>query len=342
MKHKFKILSIDGGGIRGIIPANIINLIETDKGSIAGLFDLIAGTSTGGIIALALASPEPLSAFEIKELYEKQGSLIFKNRQQKGILSSFASLFNKKIKTLSNHPYDSTGIDKLMLEKFGNFLLSDCSVKTIITSYDTTRSEAFYFISRLEEAKSFYLRDVARATSAAPSYFPPKTIERTVGNPLHLIDGGVFANNPSVLALAEAMFLLNPENGTKQFSSSDKSNPRILPDEELPFLIVSLGTGSCKRAIDPRNLDTTGKWIEPLIEEIFMESVSENTHFLMKQLLPNFSDGSPRYIRINIPVPKDNMKLDDVSQNNIDALNRACEEYLDNNSQLIDKLLDLL
>src|SRR5271154_1929690 len=225
-----RILSIDGGGIRGILPAMLLAEIERRTGEpVARLFDLVAGTSTGGIIALGLTIPKspggPLySAQHFVELYENQGRRIFSR-------SLWRALFS--LDSLSWRKYASAGIEGVLLEDFGDSRLGDAVTDVLITSYEIERRFPFFFKSRNARTRPDYdfpARDVARATSAAPTYFEPMQLPSGTNSEHYtLIDGGVFANNPAACALVEAR---------TTFGGSD-------------YLVVSLGTGALLRGVAP-------------------------------------------------------------------------------------------
>jgi predicted acylesterase/phospholipase RssA len=179
-----KALAIDGGGIRGLIPALVLAEIEQRTGRpIATMVDLIAGTSTGGIIACALARPRPMSAARIAEVYTVDGPKIFERKLGKEI-SSAAGFIDER--------YDSGPLVDSLRAHLGQARLDDATVPLLITAYDLQAREALILRDGLS------MVDAAHATSAAPTYFEPvKLGDRT------LIDGGVFATNPAVFAYAE-------------------------------------------------------------------------------------------------------------------------------------------
>jgi predicted acylesterase/phospholipase RssA len=191
-----KALAIDGGGIRGLIPALVLAEIEARTGRpIATMVDLIAGTSTGGIIACALARPNPMAASRIAEVYTVDGPKIFERRLAKEISSAGGYIDER---------YDSGPLVDSLRAHLGDARLDDATVPLLITVYDLQARAALV----LREGLSMV--DAAHATSAAPTYFEPvKLGDRT------LIDGGVFAINPAVFAYAEGdvEFLLSLGTG---------------------------------------------------------------------------------------------------------------------------------
>src|SRR5215216_1196275 len=201
----FRVLCIDGGGIRGIIPAVILAEIERRTGRrISELFDLIAGTSTGGILALALVKPDKndrpqYTAEDVIRLYETQGRRIF----SRSVLHRVVSLDG-----LANKKYQTGPIEKVFGQFFGDALLSDALTEVMVTSFDVQLRDAFFFRSYRARANKeefdYLMWNAARATSAAPTYFEPELIEKE-DKAYALVDGGVFANNPSMCALVDSM-----------------------------------------------------------------------------------------------------------------------------------------
>ena len=203
-----RILSMDGGGIRGILPARILQHIEQATGKPASaLFHLIAGTSTGGILGCGLAKGKP--AREIADLYAQRGGEIFHR-----------SLWDKvtTIDGLSNPDYDPSPLERILGAELGDTWLSEShGAELLVPSYAIQLPfeqpadgltllvpRAPYFFKSWKANGSnidpgdepskldFRLRDIARATSAAPTYFPPALIQNRAGQSFGMIDGGVF------------------------------------------------------------------------------------------------------------------------------------------------------
>jgi uncharacterized protein len=340
-KHQFKILAIDGGGIRGIIPSTILAFIEKQVGPLSDSFDLLAGTSTGGIISLGLTKPDAdganaFTAQDMRDLYVENGHTIFGGRE-KDVLSVIGSFLGNTIKGIVANPYESDNIENVLVEKFGATRLAECKSNVLVTTYELQKGKTFYFQSRLarvNEAENIEMRYVARSTSAAPTFFMPSVVEVN-GAQEAFIDGGVFANNPSILAYGEAKELWkqhkNKERGFDAVVAAD--------DEDLPFFMLSLGTGyshqpiSLEKATNWRAVN----WLEPLLSTIFMQSVAESTHFTMQHLLPAFTDGTPRYKRLDLVIPPENCGMDDASDKNIEALCKIADKYVkDNERDLMD------
>ena len=312
-----RILSIDGGGIRGIIPALVLARIEqlTNR-PIAQLFDLVAGTSTGGILALGLTIPKfpgrPLyRAKEFVSMFEREGPRIFSRSMVRTLLTT-DSLFWKK--------YSSHGIEQVLLEYFGDSRLSDAVTDVLIPSYEIQRRFPFFFKSsnaRCRPDYDFPARDIARATSAAPSYFDPMTIPTgTNSDNYTLIDGGVFANNPTACALVEAQCTLPHPGG---------------------YLVVSLGTGSVMRTLPLKLARYWGaaRWVKPLLDAIF-DGVSSTVDFQLRQLLPT------GYYRFQPDLKGRSHSLDNTSRGNMAALKALANRMIDERSADLEELCDTL
>jgi predicted acylesterase/phospholipase RssA len=316
-RSPLRILSIDGGGIRGIIPALVLARIEklTNR-PIARLFDLIAGTSTGGILALGLTIPKfpgrPLyAAQEFVRMFEREGPRIFSRSLVRALVTS-DSLFWKK--------YSSHGIEQVLLEYFGDSRLSDAVTDVLIPSYEIQRRFPFFFKSANARHRSdydFQARDIARATSAAPSYFEPMRIPTGTNSENYtLIDGGVFANNPAACALVQAQSTLPHPGG---------------------YLVVSLGTGSLMQTLPLGRAKNWGclLWAKPLLNAIF-DGVSSTVDFQLRQLLPT------GYYRFQPALHARNHGLDNTSPSNMAALKALANQMVDERSEDLEALSDAL
>jgi uncharacterized protein len=182
-----KVLAIDGGGIRGLIPALVLAEIERRSGRrIASLFDLIAGTSTGAILACALTRPDPMSAQRAAEVYAEDGPKIFHRSLVKRITS---------LDGLIRVRYDSAALVASLRRHLGGTRLGQATTRLLITAYDLQGRQALV----LGNGDDLSMVDAAHASSAAPTYFEPVRVGART-----LCDGGVFAINPAGLAYAEA------------------------------------------------------------------------------------------------------------------------------------------
>jgi predicted acylesterase/phospholipase RssA len=182
-----RVLAIDGGGIRGLIPALVLAEIERrSRRPIAGLFDLVAGTSTGAVLACALTRPNPMTAAQAAALYEREGPQVFDRSLVKKI-TSLGGLIDER--------YDARGLVASLRRHLGDIRLAQATTRLAITTYDLQARQAL--VLRTDDDMSMV--DAAHASSAAPTYFEPVRVGART-----LIDGGVFAINPAALAYAEA------------------------------------------------------------------------------------------------------------------------------------------
>jgi predicted acylesterase/phospholipase RssA len=181
-----RVLTVDGGGIRGLIPALVLAEIERRCRRPAGeLFDLVAGTSTGAIIACALTRPEPLTAERIARIYVEEGPEIFSRSLLKRITSADGYLDER---------YDSDGLLRSLRRHLGEHRLADARPAILLTAYDLERRNAML----LRRGDDLSMVDAAHGSAAAPSYFEPVRV-----GGLTLVDGGVFAANPAMCAYAD-------------------------------------------------------------------------------------------------------------------------------------------
>ena len=312
---RFRILCIDGGGIRGIIPAMVLAEIERRTGRrISQLFDLIAGTSTGGILALALVKPGKRSqphytAEDVIQLYESQGRHIF-SRSLLHQIVSLNGLVNKK--------YQSGPVEAVFEEFFGDVLLSQALSNVMLTSYDIQLRQAFFFRSYRAKADKDYdylMRHAARATSAAPTYFEPELIDNW-NKDYALIDGGVFANNPSMCALVDGM---------REFSQSLDQ-----------VFMVSIGTGrETNRPLEYQRVKNWGvvSWARPILT-IVLNSLSDTVDY-QTNLILNQADSPAQYNRLQVELPKSVGRLDNTNASNIRSLKQHAEEFITENDKTL-------
>ncbi|MBA3329004.1 MAG: patatin-like phospholipase family protein [Solirubrobacterales bacterium] len=314
------ILSIDGGGIRGIIPALVLADLEARTGRrTAELFDLVAGTSTGGILAAAVAIPgadgRPRhAAADLVALYLEEGPAIFSRSLGHRIDSAWGVLEEK---------YDDDALTAALRRYLGETRASQALTRVLITAYEL-QTRAPYFVKSWRAAedpsRDLMLWQAARATAAAPTYFEPALVATPGGGPdLSLVDGGVFATNPSLCAFAEAA--------------------RIAPGE--PVRIVSLGTGKLTRPI--RHADAAGwglaQWVRPLIDVIF-DGSADTVDYQLDHLL-----GAERYHRFQVVLDRAggaSDALDDASPGNLQALQDEARRLIATRAADLDHVAELL
>lgn len=246
------VLSIDGGGIRGVIPGVILAFLESElqkldgeDARIADYFDVIAGTSTGGLVTAMLTAPNeknrPLfAAKDIRDFYLNECPKIFPQ-------PSFPLFTNatKVIKALAGPKYDGKYLHRLVKEKLGNTRLHQTLTNVVIPTFDINRLQPTIFSSyevKQNQSLDALLSDICIATSAAPTYLPAHYFETkdSAGKvrSFNLIDGGVAANNPALVAIGEV---------TKVITRGSPDFFPIKPMDYGRFLVISLGTGSSKK-----------------------------------------------------------------------------------------------
>ena len=324
MAETVRILSIDGGGIRGIIPTMVLQAI-LGRTNAQDAFHIIAGTSTGGIIASALSKPDPLGLDAILSLYVDHGYEIFDKDSE------------NHLHAVAGPRYSADALESQLKAELGDTYLSEVKdTELLVPSYairlpepDANGSTCAPMFFRSWEARgvltgkppdkyNFKLAEIARATSAAPTYFPPATIHNRAGQAFTMIDGGVFANNPTICAMVEAYHL---------YHSTD-------------FLIVSLGTGSVPAQIDASAANWGDiAWASPIIS-IFMDGNSQTVAFEVHELL-----GDDQYTRLDISLaiatPQGEIvdpAMDNALQGNLNALQDKAKQLIDTQNKQIQSL----
>ena len=290
-----RVLAIDGGGIRGLIPALVLTELERRAGRrVFELFDLIAGTSTGGILACALCAPDPLPASELVKLYEEEGPKIFDRSVFQRIRSAEGLLDEK---------YDDAALDSALERFLEHKRLAETRPDLIVPSYDTALPGPYFFkttkAKETPEADDFPLSVVARATSAAPTYF-----EALEAGDRALVDGGVFATNPAMCALAE---VLNRED----------VRPR-----DVVLLSLGCGERTEKHSFDEIKDWGLAKWARPILDVVF-DGVSDAVNYQLERVL-----APERYWRLQPELTLASDDLDDASEDNLRNLRRQGEELI--------------
>ena len=311
------ILSISGGGIRGLIPAIILKEIEhrTDK-SISDMFDLISGNSTGGIIACLLSVPDQnqnpkYSAESVVKMYEEFGKEIFSR-------TFFRKIFS--IDGLISPKYSEKPLEKLLKQYFQNIRLEKACTDLLIPAYKISHVPYPFFFkthhakNNKKDKENPYLWECARATSAASSYFKPYYFDRTNT----FIDGGIFANNPSLCAYAQAK---------KQWK-----NEKII--------LVSLGTGKNTKGFSYEKIKNWGliQWAIPYFQQTSL-SADDTIDNILKTITSSNGDA---YYFIQTELEEKTLKIDDCSDENIKRLEAAAQRLLIRKNQIIDEICSLI
>jgi hypothetical protein len=280
---RYRILTIDGGGLRGVIATTMLKRIVSEPGLEGFLdqIDLVAGTSTGGLIALGIANKTPLAT--IHNLYVERGDNIFKD----SLLDNIRDLGK-----IAGADYDIRRLKKELIPVFGTKTLGELKTRVLIPSFDLDNGAASVqdrtwkpklwhnFVGPGSDRQASVV-DVGLYTSAAPTYFASVD---------GYIDGGVFANNPSMCALGQAQ------------------DVRYSPTPKIDEIdLFSLGTGVTREYIPKKKLDWGyAQWAKPLVT-LIMDGVAGIADYQCQQLLRE------HYHRLS-PVLNKNYRIDDHRQ----------------------------
>ena len=282
-----RILSIDGGGIRGTFPAAFLaGLEENLDAPIGRYFDLIAGTSTGGILAIGLAMG--VSASDLLEMYETNGPHIFGKNNNGSV--NFLSKMLGNIRRLRKNKYDSDPLRLAIHQVIENRLIGEASTRLVIPAWQpNARCGYIYKTAHHPRLRKDYKRpaiDAALATASAPTYFPQHISKDGIG----LVDGGVWANNPVGIAAVEAITVLDwPRNSIR---------------------ILSIGCLQETYYI-PRNSGIVDVGLKAL--NLFMDGQSFGAIGTAKLIVGDEHERRAFY-RVDHTVPANSFKLDDASK----------------------------
>lgn len=304
-----RVLSIDGGGIRGIIPAMVIaHLEQQTRKRACELFDLIVGTSTGGILALGLslqneAGQPLLAAKRMVALYERHGAEIFEQ-----------SLW-RKLRTVGGifeEAYSHEALEAVLKHYFGDRTLSECGIPAMVTSYDIQNRRTVFMKSWHADHAALLCSDAARATSAAPTYFEPANLQWAEKSRT-LIDGGVYMNSPAVSAYAEAR--------------------KLFPNQ--PIAMLSLGTGELTRPIPYEEARTWGSalWVMSVLDCMFDGAAKAADHQMRLFL-------GEEYQRLQATLTYASDDMDDASKGNIRNLKQTAREMISKNQDELARFFD--
>ncbi len=312
-----KVLSIDGGGIRGLIPALVLCEIEERTGKrVAELFDFMAGTSTGGILTCALARKGAdgrplLSAQEIADIYVEEGPKIFRRSLLKRLFS---------VGGWVDERYEDDGLNAALDRYLGDERLSGALCDVFVTAYDIHDRFAFFFRSaraRTDPTYDFTLAATARATSAAPTYFEPVEVtDRAGARTYPLIDGGIYAVNPAMCAYADLV-----RDGHR---------------DDLAVML-SLGTGAHTRAYTFDETRWWGQlgWARPALDMVF-DGVADTIEFEAGTLMGD------RYVRLQTELDLASDDLDDASPSNLAALRTEAERLIAASEHELERVCAIL
>jgi patatin-like phospholipase/acyl hydrolase len=286
--RSYRILSIDGGGIKGILPLMWLVELEKQVGPLKDHFDLMAGTSVGSIITCGLAMG--MSAREILCLFEKD------------IKKAFPPLWKRWHHKLFNplgSVYPASGINDLLTDVFGDTKFGDLENHMMSVSYDLTYGTPAIFCSH--NHSDLYVKDICRASAAAPVFFPPHTFDGKT-----YIDGAIVANNPAAFCL--------PVYLQKRVDKTSR-----------PF-IVSMGTGSPNYDYTPEELENWSQidWLSNILRIVFDGTSDAHDHILAT------NQKIEHYYRFQRPLTISSGAIDDISSTNIENLKTEAQMYLNN------------
>lgn len=297
MSKQITILAVDGGGVKGVASAKFLETLElAGNFSLYDKFDMICGTSTGGLIALYIAAKQATGADCVELFSEKNANRIMDK-----------SFWDEALPMQTRPKYDGVGKTKVITENLGNAHLRDLEKKVLVTAYDIIlrRIVVFKSFGGVDCEYNPTITEVAEATSAAPTFFP--TVKTSDTPPRWLIDGGMAANNPSMCALVEAMKM-----GYK-------------PEQ---IKLLSVGTGLQIRGRDKANDlgERSQEWgsidwfFNGIMEHFFAANTSATTYHCQKIL-------GEKFLRVNGPLIYCSDDMDEVRKGNINNLKLLGKEW---------------
>lgn len=328
------ILCIDGGGVRGLVSSRVLQALEDKlhargkRESLHRYFDIMVGTSAGGMIVSGLSAPLPGTKdprFDASRLVD-----FFRSKSQEIFPRNLSQKLRTLLGPLDEEKYSSSSLEDILKEGLGDCTVKDCLTKIAITTYNIETRKPF-FISNMKDDNgdelNFLLRDAVRATTAAPTYFEPARVTCLTNRLIYsLIDGGVFMNDPTLAGL--------------YFASEEGLNIRKL-------LIVSIGSGYESRPYNYFEMRDWKQisWISPSrgtpILSIMFSGQSSATEMMLSRSL-NRKSGNTKYIKIDGPLQPGNDDLDDASETNIRELDIFANNLIDNFNDELSYIADQL
>ena len=331
-KKKVRILSIDGGGIRGIIPATIVKYAEdylqqkVPGTTIADHFDFIAGTSIGGILTAFYLFPQEENKNKAKYTAE-QALNVFKDEGYNIFNASRIPAPRRLWGLLNGTEFSPKYLEKVLEDHFGDATINELLKPCLIPTYNINAKSSFFFTSHDDTSRrKFLIHDVLRSTSAAPTYFPSVRIKNhSILKPgenevMKNIDGGVFANSPSLCAYAEAR--------NHDFKDRNNKEPKA-----QDMYMLSLGTGAGEFAL--KRTKISGRWSllkwAQYIPDIMMDGAVDTTTYQMDAIFKSVgNEGKYNYKRVDVPVDARDYDTDmsNAAPDNIEKLLKAGERTL--------------
>lgn len=304
--RRYRILALDGGGIRGVMSAVWLKQLENRLGGpLSRHFDLIAGTSTGSILASAVGLE--MEVDRIIDLYMSRGREVFPDL--------FSRWLNRAMRVFSEGmsapKYDGLGLESVLKAVFEDKQLKDLRCPTLIPTYDIAARTPVVFKSwyAAKGHPDLMIRDVCRASSAGPTYFPAHLL-KVDGKDTVLIDGGVVANNPTACALAEGVRLNTLRPAAERVDLAE-------------FVVASFGTGDASQELTAAEGRQWGaiQWVLPLIDTLF-DGSSDSANYIAENLL---TEGNCYRFQL---ILKKQYELDNADPNDLLGLKRQAETYI--------------
>lgn len=309
-----KLLALDGGGVRGIVSAvwlgEILRHLKTGA-TLHDTFDLIAGTSTGSILAIGTAAG--MTPEHMVDMYLTKAQDAFTTSRTKRIWSRLNRLLEGK--GFSVPKFDDEGLNLLLKETLGEDLrFGNLNTKVLVPTYDVEHTQPRVFKNWRREYEDIPAWEVARASSAAPTFLPAHRLNM-LGRDHYLVDGGLVANNPSMCALAEALRL-----GAKK--------------EDI--VLVSLGTGQSAHSHDGTEVQHWGaiQWAPNIITAL-MDGSSDVSTYHTKMILGD------KCFRFQMIIPKELASMDNSNPDNLRKLARLARRHM-GRAEMKDQLRHLI
>lgn len=315
----YRILAIDGGGVRGLIPALCLARIEKELGQpINRYFDLVVGTSTGSLLACAVANG--VSMEETAQLYIDRAAQVFP--QGEGRFWQNATRYVTR--RFAGPQYSAEGLQTTLKDAFGDKPFGDCQIPTMVTTYNLLNRRALMMKSWRNDHAKLPMWEVCTASSSAPTFFPAHTMRVGVAD-LPLVDGGVVAASPAASALTEAI-RLNREEG-HDLSLDD-------------YVLISFGTGVSTRHISIDEGQSWGPWdwAIPLFDIVF-DGNRQAVNYMCRNLLT-----PENYIRVQMRLDAASSDMDNSDPVNINALAAIAQNYMaqDGGKHTINRIVEKL
>ncbi len=321
MGKTINILSIDGGGIRGILPATFLAALEERLQQVkndpnirlSDYFDFITGTSTGGLLTCVYLAPDEtdakrprFTARQAAEFYFAYGGSSFTAQENAGF-----------------HKYSPEGLEAQLRLFFKDLKLSQLIKPCCITAYDLIHTEPYLFLSHKavgDPRSDFFIRSVIRSTSALPGVFPPAKANSMAERPYTFVDGSIFAYNPAFFAYMQAKIT---------FPQADS------------FFLLSLGTGLATTAYtDAQTDDNSEKNWARMLANIAFDAHSDMVNFQLDDIFKN--KPASTYIRLQPSLHGLNKEMDNVAVDNITSLASAGEGFVKTNEKTLSDIVELL